>query len=492
MDFKDSLFSRISSIFTKENTDFKEVYLVGGSIRDYLLGKENFDLDFVMPNHAIKAAKLIADAFNGDFYVLDGERGTARAIIETDSKKKYIDFAKFNGQSIFEDLENRDFTINSLAIDISKPDKIIDLLSGKKHLEQKLLYPCSKKSFINDPVRILRAIRFLGTLDLRISESVFDSIREASILLPKVSNERIRDELFRILSDTNVAESLHRLVSFDVFDKIFPELFWLQEEQIENSNIAETFKPKFETVSYVSRIINQFSKEPNTISDEVFFLSETEFKNIKPHLLEYFYNPIHPTRGIKELIIVSALFHNPGRKNDESIIKTEADKHPEKTEQNAKCARKWGMRMALSKAEIDFISRVVDNRYKGVERIDPERADSREEIYKFYKATGKTGATQCFIHLANMLATYEGTVPPKVWKQELKSVRLLLEAWFLHKGEFIDPPRIISGIELINVLKIERGPRVGELLEKIRVAQVKGKIDTKQQALEYCRELIKA
>jgi len=491
MDFQDSIFSRISSILTNANSGFEEIYLVGGSIRDNLLGKRNFDLDFVMEKQSIKAAKLVADDFNGDFYVLDGKRGTARAIVESDSRKEYIDFARFNGQSIYEDLANRDFTINALAINIAQPEKIIDPLLGKKHLEQKILCPCSGKSFINDPVRILRAIRFLGTLDLSISETVIESIRNASESLSRVSNERIRDELFRILANSDVAESLHRLVSFNIFDKIFPELVWTQEEQIGKLLIEEAYKHQFDTASNISQLLNQICNEPNVIPDEYFQQIEIDFKKIKSHLRKYIQNSIHPTRGIKELIIISALFLISPRKKNENIMDSDSERRTEDTTERAVLARKWCKQMALSKTEIDFISRIVDNQEKGMESINLVNSDFREKIYKFYKYAGKTGVAQCLLYLANLLAVNGGMVPPKIWKQKIQFIRFVLEANFLHKIEYINPPVIINGNELVDSLKIERGPQVGKLLEEIRIAQVSGKVNSKQQAIDYCWELIK-
>ena len=116
----------------------------------------------------------------------------------------YIDFVNFNGPTIIDDLKNRDFTINAMAANISEPERIIDPLSGEKHLKQKKLCPCSGNSFYDDPVRTLRAIRFLSELDLTIDDQVIKSIREATEFLYRISHERIRDELFKILSGKNL------------------------------------------------------------------------------------------------------------------------------------------------------------------------------------------------------------------------------------------------------------------------------------------------
>ena len=106
----------------KRFVKWEKVYLVGGTVRDALIGKRNIDLDFCVERNAIRAGRLIADVFDGSFYILDETRGAARAIIPHKGNLVDVDFTPLVGKTIVEDLEQRDFTINAMAIDLENPD----------------------------------------------------------------------------------------------------------------------------------------------------------------------------------------------------------------------------------------------------------------------------------------------------------------------------------------------------------------------------------
>ena len=126
LNHKDFLHPHLNNFISSQVDVCGEIYLVGGAIRDFYLRKEVRDLDFVVKKGAIKAAKNIADFFNGDFYILDQKRGTARALLAVDEKELRIDFALFNGKSIDDDLKKRDFTINAMAVKMPSNGKVID------------------------------------------------------------------------------------------------------------------------------------------------------------------------------------------------------------------------------------------------------------------------------------------------------------------------------------------------------------------------------
>ena len=103
------------------------VYLVGGAVRDALLGRPSHDLDFAVAHDAVKLARAVANELNGAFYLLDAERGTARVILE----QGVLDFARFRGENLPADLRGRDFTINALFYDPVTDTVIIRRDKGK-------------------------------------------------------------------------------------------------------------------------------------------------------------------------------------------------------------------------------------------------------------------------------------------------------------------------------------------------------------------------
>ncbi len=175
-------------------------YLVGGAVRDLHLDKPIHDLDFALPGDTIPAAKLVADQLGGAFYVLDPERETARVIIkDEDAQRIMVDFTRFQGKDINDDLAARDFTITSMALGLGPDEKVIDLFGGAQDLKDRLLRTTSDRSLADDPLRCLRAVRLAAQFGLRIPPETKDQIRKYSKGIAGISPERTRDELFRIL-----------------------------------------------------------------------------------------------------------------------------------------------------------------------------------------------------------------------------------------------------------------------------------------------------
>ncbi|MGL5034172.1 MAG: CCA tRNA nucleotidyltransferase, partial [Microcystaceae cyanobacterium] len=131
-----------------------QAYLVGGAVRDRLLGRQRdyLDWDFVVPENAIKTAKAIAEHYQAGFVVLDKEREIARVVFP----KGTVDFALREGLTLEQDLQRRDFTINGIAYNLHQ-ETLIDPLNGVKDIQKKQLKMISKANLADDPLRLLRA-----------------------------------------------------------------------------------------------------------------------------------------------------------------------------------------------------------------------------------------------------------------------------------------------------------------------------------------------
>ena len=107
------------------------VYLVGGAVRDAMLSIPTHDLDFALPGDALKVARQVANILGAAYYPLDLERETGRVILlDSPGNRLALDFASFRGSNLENDLRDRDFTINAMALDVHEPGKLIDPLGG--------------------------------------------------------------------------------------------------------------------------------------------------------------------------------------------------------------------------------------------------------------------------------------------------------------------------------------------------------------------------
>jgi poly(A) polymerase len=305
-------FGDIFDIIRNSLPEDLRIYLVGGAVRDGLLGRSTHDLDFVQSHDVFETGRRVANTLNGAFYTLDSVRKTVRVIYRTpDSDRIFLDFAQFRGPDLISDLQRRDFTINAMAMCVRETKELIDPLNGIKDLNSGIIRTCSKTTFIDDPVRILRCIRLAV-------EYGFQIIPDTKLLIPKsleelgqVTQERKRDELFRILDGPKPAVALRLLDLLGVLEKVLPEV-----------QVVKSYRNKIQT---------------------------------------HFADAINPDRSHRSLLLFAALYHDIGE--PEVLEMTEAgttqfDQH-DKT--SAVIISQRARELHLSNNEIERLEIVVNN-----------------------------------------------------------------------------------------------------------------------------------
>ncbi|MFM7425250.1 MAG: CCA tRNA nucleotidyltransferase [Elainella sp.] len=172
-------------------------YLVGGNVRDALLGRqaEYLDLDFVLPDSTVAVAKGIANHYQAGFVLLDAERQIARVVFE----RATVDFAQQVGGSLAKDLYHRDFTVNAIAYN-PHTQELLDPLQGYADLQRRLIRMVAIENLKEDPLRLLRAYRQAAQLGFQIDPQTRTAIQQLAGLLQTVAAERVQAELSYLLS----------------------------------------------------------------------------------------------------------------------------------------------------------------------------------------------------------------------------------------------------------------------------------------------------
>jgi tRNA nucleotidyltransferase (CCA-adding enzyme) len=175
----------------------QSAYLVGGNVRDALLGRqaEYLDLDFVLPEGAVRTAKIIANHYRAGFVLLDAERQIARVVFE----RATVDFAQQVGASLEEDLYHRDFTVNAIAY-CPHTAEILDPLQGYADLQLRLIRMVHLDNLKEDPLRLFRAYRQAAQLEFAIEYKTQKAIQQLAGLIQFVAAERVQAELSYLLS----------------------------------------------------------------------------------------------------------------------------------------------------------------------------------------------------------------------------------------------------------------------------------------------------
>lgn len=223
----------VKTILEKFSKAGFEIYIVGGAVRDILMSRSANDWDFTTNATPEEILKIVPGGlYNNDFGTVftpnPDEADRPHEITTFRKEEGYSDSRHPDkvtwGKSLKEDLSRRDFTINALAFD--KNLKVIDYYGGQADIKNKVVravgYP--NERFGEDALRMMRAIRIAGELGFTIEENTFDAIKKNAALINKIAKERVKEELFKLLSSPNPYEGMVLLKDSGLMEQILPEL----------------------------------------------------------------------------------------------------------------------------------------------------------------------------------------------------------------------------------------------------------------------------
>jgi poly(A) polymerase len=467
------------------------IFLVGGAVRDGLLGLTIHDLDFAVCGDSILLARNVAHKLKGVFFILDPARKTARVICKNADKSNVtLDFAMMQGATIIEDLQQRDFTINAIALDIQNPSLLIDPLNGETALKKRKIILCSSDSIMNDPLRILRAIRLKLQLDLDIDSHLEKELVNKASLLKNISGERIRDELFLMIENSNFHNALELMLQMKIFDVIF----------LSHLDVLGSRKQGFTFVSKhtLSTIDNLYDirKETSGFYPQLKYENKemrSFFKGISRYrdkLFSHFENPITEGRTRFSLLLLAALFHDAGIL-DCKVIDWDGEVHFYRHENRSSyIAARFGNRIMLSKAERQYLASVVLNHTKPLLLACKSTEISPREIYRYFLPMGETGIDTAILSIADYYANDPFCKKTTEFDQFIKVILALFDAWWNKKNRIVNPKQLLGGDQIMKKFKLSSGPRIGSLLAALKEEQVSGNVHTQKEAYQLLQKWI--
>lgn len=440
------------------------VYIVGGAVRDALLGWTLKDIDLATDGDSLKLARKIANATGGDFFVLDSERRVGRALIAMSDGHISIDVAHFRGDNLLSDLTDRDFTINALAVNLTNDlSRLIDPLGGERDIQEKIIRRCHARSIANDPIRSLRALRQSLQFGMRIEPQTLADIRADGPKLVETSPERIRDEFIKLLSGTKPDSALRLAKQLALLELILPEIKNLP-------GMADHTGDK--TLSIINRLTHILTAISPARSDHTgasfgLGMMIIQLDRFRPQLHEHIATLWPNERSHQALLILAVLLHGLG------VIDTSAI--AERTSQ-----------LRLSKNEIQRLTVIIQNYGRPLqEDLHPI------SIHRFWRHLGKAGVDVCLVSLADYLGNVGTAIDQDYWLTYIDRVRILLEAFYDRHDQLVAPPPLLDGNDLINALNLSPSPIIGKLLDIIREGQVAGEILTSEDALVVAQKHLK-
>jgi tRNA nucleotidyltransferase/poly(A) polymerase len=458
-------------------------YIAGGYVREMLLGQRAKDVDIVVPAAAISLARRLADHTGGAFFILDEETDAAR-IVYRKPVDLVVDVAAMRGPDIIADLKARDFTINAMAIDVCdcfKPQRpILDPCRGQRDLKRRLLRATSEQAFQQDPVRLLRALRFAATLSVRIGRRTESWIRRDAHLITRPSAERIRQELALIMAAQGAADHLRRMDELGLMRHVLPELAALKGVAQSDPHIHDVYEHTLVTVRGAERLGAFPHAKLGPIEKE--FLSP-----FAADLGAHFGQTVCEGRKRSTLLKFAAMLHDVGKPEMRTLDEDGRIRAFGHEGLSAETAQKVLTRLRFSAQEIRLISTIVEHHMRPGWLLKEPSVTPRA-IYRFFRDTGDAGVDVMILALADQLATRGDTLTIGHWRDYLGLAHRMLDNYFRRPEEVVAPPPLVSGNDVMSLLGLAPGPQVGKLLEAVREAQAEGLVRTKEDALDFLRQ----
>lgn len=480
-----------------------DAFYVGGCVRDALLGRPSGDLDLALEKNLVRArARELAARLEGTAFVIDEENIVVRVTGKNPACQ--LDLSALQG-TLPQDLARRDFTVNALAYPVNAPCRItpsetepgklhlsglteqflIDPRGGKTDLEKKRLRAL-EPAFTQDPLRLLRAYRIAGELNLAISPATLRHIRRHHALIASVSGERVRDELVRLLALPGVRARLYALDRAGLLCAIFP----LLEQQ---KGCAPQYYGGLGVFSHTLAVCDRLE----------FLLAHLE------QVFPEFHQELAPHARRSGFLQLVALLHDISKPETAKEINNRL-RFFNHEGRGAKRAEAIMRELRFSRAEITLASKIVGEHLRPG-NLAANRLITPRAMYRFFSELGEAAVPMtlvCWADYASYIPlkttvrllpkTRETPVPVTTAELPAKGVRktlrhmqvlhLMLNTFFNHP-KTVRPDRLVSGTDLMAALGIAAGPAIGRLLEEIRMAQAEGRVATPEQALALARRL---
>ena len=467
------------------------VYLVGGILRDSLLKAPNPDIDIAVVGNAQDVGNIIADTNNGKCFELDSLRGIYRVVSPGAEYKTQIDIATIQDE-IHSDISNRDFTINTLALNLKwvtfdeniprfEISRIINNHKGIEDLKNGLLRMTNNQVFEKDPLRILRAVRLAAQFDLKIDNVTKNQIRKNNILISKISGERVREEFLKLLSMENTVTNLKNLDDLGILTKIIPELEPCRKTEQSTEHHWKVLDHMLETAGQLENIVT--GKPINHGPFPEFIANYIPTNDLHKTYFNQIYSEGHTRLTLLKL---SSILHDIGKPETKTVEANGKIRFLTHEKLGGEITHSVLKRLKFSNLGTELITNEVENHLRPGQISTFGQEPSQKAIRKFYKDTKNTSLDVLYLNMADYLAAKGPKLSEKEWKDHCRKVEFIQNGESSYK-KATNQRKLLSGHDIMIGLCLKPGPLIGILIDEIEESRIEGLVTNKEEALELIR-----
>ena len=319
-----------------ENFD-EEIYLVGGAVRDWIMGKTTCDRDLILCGTDIeKFVRKLADSFEGTLITLDEDNKIYRIVMQ--DKINYLDITIPVENSLEKDLKRRDLTINSIAINL-KSGEITDINNGFHDIKNGIIRIIDENNLKDDPLRLLRIFRFTATTGFDIDTATLNAAKDNCQLINKPAKERIIYEIMKLFDGKYSDKAILKCDECGLLREIFPFVDELHKVPPNSHHHLDLFNHSVETVKQIQNIYENSAQE------------------IKNHLSRIDFGGFSRLAHLK----FAGFMHDIGKFSTWTIEENGRHRFIKHDDVGAKLAKEYLKEMKFSNKQIEYLTFVIKN-----------------------------------------------------------------------------------------------------------------------------------
>ena len=438
----------------------REAWLVGGAVRDRLLGRPTDDLDISVRGEPRRAARAIARAAGGTAFQLSGAFGAWRVVGRDHGW--HVDLVELRDADIAADLAARDFTINAMAEPLAGGE-VFDPHGGRADLEERLVRMVSPGALAEDPLRTLRAIRLVCELDLSLDPATGAAVALHAPAIDQVAPERVFAELKRIVTSDRALAGLALMDEFGLLAAVLPELMVLRGVEQNVFHHLDVYDHTLEVLDAVASLERG-----------------DHGADIAAVLAEPLGDDLTKGGGMR----FAALLHDAAKPATRGELPDGRVTFVGHDTAGADLARAVLRRLRASQRLADYVAALTLHHLR-LGFLVHERPLDRRSVWRYLRATSPYSSEVTIFTMADRLAT-RGRNADDAIAAHMSLAREMLE--FAAADQPAEP--LVRGDELARELGIQPGPRLGELIARLEEDRFAGDIATRDDAVRRARELV--
>ena len=476
---------RIRDFFSVENV---KAYIVGGFLRDSLLRRSTGDIDIVIDHDPIEIGEKLSQIVGGKCIVLDHDRLITRVVIQRDQidgsfMPNHLDLS-FMPNGIKNDLSRRDFTVDAMALPFHSITEtsnrgFIDLYGGLEDTSDKVVRAVSDESFIDDPVRLIKAIRLVAQLGFSLDEHTKYSISKNADLINSVSIERVREEFLKIFEQNNTSNNLKLMDDLGLLCKIIPELEVTRGSIQPKEHYWDVFNHCLETPGKLEKIMQH--------SDDHMFSLVPWTQGMD----EYFSETISDGHSRLTMAKLAGLLHDISKPETKTIDNDGKIRFIGHDLKGSNVTDSILNRLRLSNKGKNHVSTMVKHHLRPTQMNSQGLYPTDRAMYRYYRDVGDVAFDVLFLNMADYLAAKEYKLDLDDWHNHCDLIDFIMKKGLdmFSINNQVKRDRLIDGRVLMETLGIGPGKILGQLLGELDEYHKLGKISTKKEAIVLAKTL---